>query len=599
MQIKVKKGNEYRLGVWICDKGYQISFSSNTNDCGVILFDIETKEEYQRIAFPSHKVGKIHSMYLDGIVAEKFAYCFYEDTQKITDIRAKQFLNTKAYGKEADEVMLALFPKDDFKWDDELRESISYEDSIIYCLHVRGFTKHNSSKVVCKGTFLGVKEKIPYLKELGVTTLEFQPFYEFNEINKPQKEMLPFLEKDEKRLNYWGYQEGYYYCPKNAYAYEKDAIHECKDMINTLHKEGFEVIMQFFFPNDCKVAEIVNILRFWVENYHIDGFRLIGKKGYAHYLMEEDSLSGTKIWLSEEIDRNCKYDVKVATYQDDFRNEMRKYLKGDDDCIKSVMHHILDKPSNIGKINYLTNFDGFTLFDLVSYERKHNESNGENNKDGNDYNLSWNCGQEGKSRKKNVVELRMKQMKNAWILLLLSQGTPLFFMGDEFCNSQEGNNNPYCQDNAITWLDWSLYSKNKEMIDFVKKLIAFRKAHPVFHQLNTIRMMDYGGMGFPDASIHGHDAWKADFSPYVRQIGIMYCGKYAYINRKPDDYFFVAYNMHWEEYEFALPRLPKGLAWKLIEKTDVSVKYDKESNLLNVPNRSICVMESYSVEEKE
>ena len=202
----------------------------------------------------------------------------------------------------------------------------------------------------------------------------------------------------------------------------------------------------------------------------------------------------------------------------------------------------------MGVINYLTNYEGLTLMDLVSYERKHNEENGENNRDGFENDFSWNCGQEGPCKKKAVVRLRKKQIKNALTMLFLSQGSPLIFMGDEFGNSQKGNNNPYCQDNEITWLNWNNLNANRDIFDFTKNLIAFRKAHGVLHQPAPLRMMDYKMCGYPDMSYHGELPWKPDTSAYSRQLGILYCGRYGASTKETEEEFlFITYNMHWEK----------------------------------------------------
>ena len=206
----------------------------------------------------------------------------------------------------------------------------------------------------------------------------------------------------------------------------------------------------------------------------------------------------------------------------------------------------------------MANTNGFTLMDMVSYDIKHNEANGEDNRDGTDYNQSWNCGAEGPSRKKRIMQMRRKQIRNALLMLFLSQGTPLLMMGDEFGRTKKGNNNSYCQDNDISWLNWSLLNSNSSIHEFVKHVIRFRKEHSVFHMEKEPALMDYRCVGLPDVSYHGLKTWCPMFDRFLRQLGILYCGKYG---KKPDgredDYFYVAFNMHWEPHEFALPNLPK------------------------------------------
>ena len=212
-------------------------------------------------------------------------------------------------------------------------------------------------------------------------------------------------------------------------------------------------------------------------------------------------------------------------------------------------------------VRYLSNHNGFRLYDAVSYDVKHNEDNGEDNRDGTDYNYSWNCGVEGPTTRRKVMALRKRQLKNAWIFAILNQGIPLIYGGDEFGQTQKGNNNAYCQDNEISWLDWRRLRKNKWLYTFVQTLLAFRKSHPMLHCEKPLRMMDYLSCGYPDFSIHGQLPWKPDMRPASRYIGHMYCGRYAHFNGAEDDFIYIAYNMHWEAAKVHLPVLPKGLVW--------------------------------------
>ena len=239
--------------------------------------------------------------------------------------------------------------------------------------------------------------------------------------------------------------------------------------------------------------------------------------------------------------------------------------------LPAVLGHFRHNSDNHGVIQYITNYFGFTLADLVSYDRKHNLENGEDNRDGNDYNYSWNCGTEGVTRRKSIVELRNKQMRNAFNLLFLSQATPVFFAGDEFGNSQKGNNNPYCLDNDTTWLNWTLLEKNREWFLYVKSLIAFRKAHPVLHGVRTLKLMDTLACGYPDVSYHGSQAWRPELENYNRHVGVLYAGNYGKKDKKENDNtFFIAYNMHWQKRKLALPKLPKGKAWYILSNTESS-----------------------------
>lgn len=605
--MKITRGIPYPLGAQTSASGVNFAYVATNADCGVVLFDKKTLTEKKRIPFPpEYTVGNVLCMHVCGIAMEETVYCFYEQDKLVTDIRGKAFLGRKAYNvpEDAAKVNPACFVTDNYDWDGDVPLETPYEESIGYCMHVRGFTKHTSSKVKGKGCFAGIMEKIPYLKDLGITMLELQPAYEFCELTEIKKPSIAYYinseeEKGEYKLNYWGYTDGCYYAPKSSYSYGNDAVTEFKDMVKALHKNGIEIIMQFYFTDSVLNGEIVDILRYWLLTYHVDGFHLKGENVPANIVAKDPVLARTKIWYygfdlqAKEASAYEQYNAKkyLAEYRDDYRYDMRRFLKGDEGMLQPLMNHLRNNPALVGKINYLTNYDGFTLADLVSYERKHNEENGEDNKDGNDYNASWNCGQEGATRKKTVQALRMKQMKNALMLLFLSQATPLLFMGDEFCNSQEGNNNPYCQDNKITWLNWKETEAGKEIYAFVKGLIALRKEHPVLRQEKELRMLDYGACGYPDVSYHGEAPWKPDLSYYSRQLGVMYCGKYAYkAKMEPDDFFYIAYNMHWEPCSFALPKLPKELGYKVLMTSDEgSVLVDEENMVVTLSGRCICL----------
>lgn len=606
--MNITGGVPYPLGTQITTVGVNFAYVCTGEDCGVVLFDKNTLNEYKRIPFAAeYAVGNVFCMLVKDINYKELAYCFYEADKLVTDSRGKSFLGGKNYNDVtgSKRVRLALFTEEAYDWEGDKPLEIPYEQSIGYCMHVRGFTRHSSSKVKGKGCFWGIIEKIPYLKDLGVTMLELQPAYEFAEcIFKNKDNAVSYAkhmdeEKDVYSLNYWGYTNGYYYAPKNSYAYSTNAVKEFKDMVKALHKNGIEVIMQFYFQNADMAGELPEILRYWLMTYHVDGFHIKGDATLVNLIAKDPVLAKTKIWYygfeqEKDVYTAPNYKKYLAEYRDDYRYDVRRFLKGDEGMLQTAIQHFRCNPSRVGKINYLTNYDGFTLADMVSYDRKHNEANGEDNRDGTDYNAGWNCGQEGISRKKSIQALRMKQMKNALLLLFLSQGTPLIFMGDEFCNSQEGNNNPYCQDNKITWLNWKETQMGIEIHDFVKQLIALRKAHPVLRQEKEVRMLDYKACGYPDVSYHGASPWKPDLSFYGRQIGIMYCGKYASKEKEDaDDFFYIAYNMHWEPYRFALPKLPKGMTFELLLCSDTDgVLTDKEQACVILPGRCICVFSS-------
>ncbi|MBO4980657.1 MAG: hypothetical protein J6C84_02015 [Lachnospiraceae bacterium] len=600
----------YPLGAHREGDKVRFSFVSSKEDCGILLYDRKTGRRLRKIAFSAdERIGTVYCKYVEGIDPALVTYQYYEGDRIIPDEHAESFPGSPSYGRErALKDMKAGFSNEEFDWEGDARPHIPYEDCICYCAHVRGFTRHASSRVAHRGTFLGMTEKIPYLKETGITTVELQPVYEFLEIPDEEERRKAFLggmvsEADmdricPKKLNYWGYKRGFYFAPKAAYAAGEDASWEFKEMVKAFHAAGMEVILQFYFPNDVKVREIPEILCFWVINYHVDGFRLMGEHIPTTMLASDPVLADTKLWC-DYFDEDAIYPGgeqpvcrNLACYRDDYRYVMRKYLKGDENMLKDVLFQMRCHPQRTGYIHYMTNYDGMTLMDLVSYDRKHNEANGEDNRDGTPYNYSWNCGEEGGSRKKKVLALRKKQIKNAMSLLLLSQSTPLIFMGDEFGNSQKGNNNPYCQDNAVTWLDWKDLDRNRELYDFWKMLIALRKAHPILHLSRKMMLMDSLSCGYPDLSYHGKNAWRIQTEGCNRNAGIMVCGKYA---KKPDgqedDFFYLAMNMYWEPQELALPDLPRGLKWESVISTEEGAALEGDS-VRKIPARSVCLFQS-------
>lgn len=573
------------------------SFVSKKRDCGIVLYDKNTGKEKGRYPF-SNRIGDVYYQVLDDADVGTVSYSFYEGEQLIVDNYAVKFAGKDTFGELKDEEdFKALLCEGSYDWEDDIFPRLSYEESVVYGMHVRGFTKHASSGVKAKGTFAGVVEKLPYLKELGITTVELQPIYEFNERPKQSSENMDKMVKSTPdKINYWGYQDAFYYAPKRAYAFKEDAVTECKDMIKAFHKNGMEVIMQVYFKQNTTIGEVIPVLRYWHMVYHVDGFHLIGDVPQVKEVAMDAFLSGCKLWYHQfpvgelypahekPIHRN------LATYNDGYMYDLRRFLKGDEGMLYEVMKHMRINPATNGVINYITNYYGFTMADLVSYDRKYNEANGEDNKDGVDYNFSWNCGAEGSTRKKQVLALREKQIRNAFTLLMLSQGTPFFYMGDEFGNSQKGNNNPYCQDNDITWLNWKDISKNQEMYSFVKELIALRKSTGVFHLTKECMIMDYKSCGCPDISYHGEEAWKPSWEHYSRQIGFMLCGDYA--EGCEGKYYYVAVNMHWEDHTFALPKLPKKKVWKKLMATsnkEVSATDATGEVVYKVEKRSIAV----------
>lgn len=601
----------------------QFVLSSKCRNCGIVFYDNQTGKEVKRIPFSeTERRGCIYKKEI--VVSDSWSYLFYEDAHLIPDWNAKSLMPV-IYGSRRDIMdCRALCKECTFDWKGDLRPHIPYHNSIFYVMHVRGFSMHSSSGVKGKGTFSGIIEKIPYLKEIGITTLELQPAYEFLEYdaeferNSEPQTAPHYLSHEiaaqkEEKLNYWGYKKGFYYAPKGSYA-QKEASLEMKKLVRELHRNEMEIIMQFYFPDTVKKGKITEILNFWVEEYHIDGFHIMGTDLPISMIAEDDLLADTKLlYYNFELDKlypqnETPYSIHLAEYEDSYMYDMRRFLKGDDNMMNTVLSHMRYIPSKAGRIHYFSNYNTFTLMDMVSYDYKHNEENGEENRDGNDYNQSWNCGEEGITKKRKIKQLRNKQIKNAMAMLLLTQSTPLIFMGDEFGNSQKGNNNPYCQDNPITWLDWSSVNKNKELFDFWKEMVSFRKKHAILHPEEQLLLTDTLACGYPDLSYHSENAWKQRTEGYTRHVGIMFCEKYAKDEEsKQDGFLYIAMNMHWDSHMVALPKLPRNMQWKLYltttektgeNETDSETVIKREDNVREITARSIQIYQSVIVESK-
>ena len=603
------------MGLTRTDGGIHVSAVAAAKACSLLLFVKEDKNgkearfrEVRNIPFPEEgKTGHVWSMTLNGAFDDLY-YAFEADGKRFSDPYGRSFAGRERWGRLSHAKRLLLTPvaEPEFDWQGDRPLHIPYEDCIVYRAHVRGLTKHASSGTEHRGTFRGVVDKIPYFKELGITTLELLPPVEFQEVMMPENvEGNPYgMSEPTGRLNYWGYAKAGMFAPKASYADPgTNPVTEFKYMVRELHKAGLEVVPELYFSGREVPEFVLETVRFWVREYHVDGIHLTG---YAPtvLLAKDPYLADTKLWaLSWEAEKPAAGEKKhLGEYNDGFLIDMRRALKGDEEQMSSLIYRNRRNPAETGVLNFMAGTNGFTMMDMVSYDQKHNEANGENNRDGSDYNYSWNCGAEGHVRKKKIQELRSRQLRNAMLLLFLSQGTPVLLAGDEFGNSQNGNNNAYCQDNEISWLNWNLNKWDQALLDFVKHVIAFRKAHPVFHMKQEPRVMDYLACGHPDISYHGVNAWQPEFENFRRQIGILYCGAYA---KKPngenDDFFFVIFNMHWEPHSFALPNLPKNLVWSLAFDTSDSAaggyyEEGQEHQILNqknymVPSRSVLVFQ--------
>ncbi len=578
-----------------------------------------------------------------------YEYNFRTGDQIITDRYARQISGREQFGKAAPKDphgVRGVVPPKKYDWQGDALPEIPYEDAVMYQLHVRGYTMQKNAGVRHKGTFRGLQEKLPYLRELGVNQLRLMPAYEFEELIAPVQEKIPdwakgyvpartevpaaesgaeisrpdsvyetegMPQKAEKpseaeplcRVNFWGYTGGFYFAPKASYAAEPArAACEFKDLVRACHREKIEVIMEFFFDGGTDFGMIADCLEFWAKEYHIDGFAVSARAGVTAELARLPLFADRKLictWFDQDaLDHRCSAAKRMlAESNDGFRDDCRRLLKGESGCLGNFAVRTRRSPADHAVVNYITNHDGFTLMDLVSYDCKHNEANGEMGRDGSDYNLSWNCGAEGATKKRDILQLRLRQRKNAFAMLLLSQGTPMLLAGDEFGNSQNGNNNPYCHDSELTWIDWSQRrgGYGKELCSFVKDLTAFRRKHRILHMPQEPSCADLRSCGYPDLSYHSSNAWYGAFEPANCHLGCMYDGRYA----GEDCFVYIAYNTHWTPQEFALPQLPCGMSWRRVIDTseresfiqDGEQKSYEKEKAFKVPERTVVVLEAY------
>ena len=476
------------------------------------------------------------------------------------------------YGTLLSEAQMKCIPKEECEhekaWDVCNRPYYSFEACVFYGIHVRGFTMDESSHCKYRGTFLGICEKLEYLKKLGITSLVLMPAYAFieRECMESDAQRQPLktavIRAQNNALNYWGFKKGFYYAPKAEYAAGENPCEEFRELVRSCHGIGIELFMQFYFTDDMGEAEIGKILRFWSQEYHVDGFQIVSEHPEAEWVKISEEAGNAKLILHNGAKYKCfrnfvqNKDNKIAVYDDAVLHAYRKFIRGDEFVLAGVMDAFGRKECHVAVLNRVADYDGFRLADLVSYDYKYNEANGEHNLDGSDYNFSWNCGAEGETLDSGILRLRRQQMRNFLCLLFLSRGMPYIFMGDEMAKTQKGNNNPYNQDNEISYINWEDAENNKDFVELVTKLIAFRK---VLYESKK------------ELSFHGVEVYRPIDRPYRRELGILLSGKYT--EGVEEESIYLACNMHNTPHGFQLPRVEKEKVWCIL--------YDTTDNGMN------------------
>lgn len=563
MNFTIKEGNYKELGAVVEKKAVIFTFQAKrSEECAILFYEKEKNKEY-RIEIPKeYCIGALYSVKIEPIDWKKYSYQYEINHEKRVDPYAKEVIGREEWnplqenGKER-EVYAGICGQRKLPCKRKTA-SIAKEDMILYKLHVRGFSMDMPTKAQDKGTFAAVTKRIPYLKDLGVTSLELMPVYEFEE------------KKEHETLNFWGYTKGDYFSVKSSYG-KKDAKKEFRQLVDTLHENGMEVILELYFEDGESHNLILDALRYWVMEYQIDGFHLLGNHLPITAIVQDALLCETKIFytgFAPELLETGVTDSRLFVYNDDYFYPVRKMLNHLGGSMVEFAGQQRKQDVAQGFVNYIASNNGFTLADLFSYEQKHNEENGEENQDGNNWNFSANCGVEGPTRKKQIKEMREQRMRNAFACLFLAQGVPLLWSGDEIANSQNGNNNAYCQDNETGWVNWKQAKRERWLTDYVRKLVQFRKEHAILSNGVPMRLCDYAQKGMPDLSYHEKNAWMLEFLPEQQDIGMMYCGAYAKGKNGEED-VYVAYNFHVGNSTLALPTLHQGKKWHLVMDTSL------------------------------
>lgn len=608
MNLTVKEGNYLALGAKVLKNQITFTFEGEKEDvCRVVLVHKTTKEK-EYIEVPSDFcMGSLRSITVSGINPQEYDYLYEINGKDVLDPYATVIVGREKWNdetrKENKYKLAAGFDGVNFPWGNDKNPEVAKSDMIMYKLHVRGFTMGLKTAGKVKGTFQAVKNKIPYLKDLGVTTVELMPIYEFEEMPIPKEVEIPdyvkwqpeaedmiqpvVVDNEVKKINYWGYGPGNYFAVKASYASEPAKANvELKRLVKALHENGMECVLEFFFPGDTNHNLIMDVLHYWVKEYHVDGFHIIGDSLPITSIIQDPVLSRTKIFAEDfwgQYDSRRKY-KNLYVYKEEYQYAVRQLINHYDCDIREFANQQRKQGDQYGYINFLASNNGFTLADCFMYNDKHNEANGEDNRDGNDYNLTNNFGVEGPTRKKFIQEIRRNRMRMAFAMMMFAQGVPMIMAGDEFGNTQNGNNNAYCQDNEIGWVNWSQFAKYKEDREFIKTLIKFRKEHTIITKEEPFRFNDYRTMGAPEFSYHGENAWISQLDPGRRSLGMLYYGAYAKEGQSKED-IYVGYNFYSEEVKLALPIL-KEKNWTL----DGEVLEDQQ--FVMVPSHSIRVLKS-------
>lgn len=592
MAVKVTKGNFKEYGA--VKKGKEVTFTfvaPKLKESTILLFDKETLKLKHKITVPcEYRIGKVFSVTISGYKWNQLCYLLQCENEVFLDSYAKSIVGREKWMDEnrfkKDYKVYGGFVEEEYAWKVEKQSYIPSKDMILYKLHMRGFTMDHRRRAGEKGNYKGLISLLPELCDLGVTSLEFLPLYEFEEIRYKSSQVVESSKKTRRvyempyGTNYWGYGEGNYFAPKASYFGGKDASLHMKEMVDAIHEHHMEIIMEISFGVDATSDFIRDVLMFWMEEYHIDGFHLLGAALPVERIVSNPYFADTKIFydcFTQELLLSEDDEKHLFVYNDDFFYPLRRLQHHMDGSISDFADQLRRQGEHFGFVNYAASNTGFCLLDAYSYGEKHNLDNGEDNTDGSNYNCSHNHGVEGPTKKSSINKIRLMNARCAITTALLAQGIPMILAGDEINNTNFGNNNPYCQDNEI---GWSLFPKRKSAVEFreyVKQIIAFRKEHGVLHLPTPMQMNDYMHTGMPDVSYHGKEPWIMGIGPEKKAIGILYNGEYSPSDNKED--VMLLYNFYYDSEVFAAPKLPGNKKWYFVTNTG-QTKFEPSSEPL-------------------
>jgi glycogen operon protein len=652
-------------------------FSRRASAVTLVLFRREGREPIAEVTLDPrvHRTGDVWHAFVGGLDSG-FEYGFridgppaarnrFDPRHVLLDPYARALVGGEHWRNSDIHHRRSIIVDAEFDWGRDKPLNTPLSETIIYEMHVRGFTSGTSSGVKQPGTFAGLVEKIPYLKSLGITAVELMPITEFDELDTPGL-FNPIT--GDKLVNYWGYHPLSFFAPKASYAADREpggAVREFKYLVREMHAAGIEVFLDLVFNHtgegrlqdrttslrgidnatyymaDPVTGEyrnysgcgntlncnhpvvrdlILDCLRYWVAEMHVDGFRFdlasVLVRGHDGEVLAEPPLleritgdpvlAQTKL-IAEAWDAAGLYQVgsfpawgRWAEWNGRFRDDVRRFVKGDAGLAGALASRLAGSPdlyradgrSAHHSINFVTSHDGFTLADLVAYNEKHNEANGEHSRDGADVNDSWNCGWEGRGAPPAIERLRKQQMRNLLSLLLLSQGVPMLLAGDECGRTQEGNNNAYCQDTPLSWMPWTEERRDQSFERFVTEFLAFRRTHPL---LTTQGFLDPTSDGRPVVDWHGREPNQPDWSAASRLVAMRLLG------RGTAGSLLVVANAHWEPADIQLPEPASRLGWRRVVDTSLPSPNDIVSSPRDrsavaarylVAARSVIVLES-------